>query len=198
MCLCFSVTCPIGPLDDPAAHNGLRLNGRLISQVATPQDHLKARLDLLAQEKEVTKALDALAETRRALPMVEITTDYTFTTTDPSSDDLNATKTVTLRDLFESRRQLIIYHFMFGPDDKEGCSSCTAVGDHVPTLDHLKSRDTSWVAVSRAPPQKLEAYRKKMGWTFPWVSGSAVHSLNLSNTIPRSPHTTPHSTTTST
>jgi len=134
--------------------------------VVSPAEYRSARLDLLTKEKEATRARDALAAERRKLPIVEVTKSYTFTGAGPDG----AKKTVSLSDLFEGRRQLIIYHFMFEPSSEVGCSSCTLTGDSFPPLEHLHSRSTTFVVVSRAPIEKLEAYKKRMGWTFPWVS----------------------------
>lgn len=121
---------------------------------------------LLQKEKEVTRARDALAAERRNLPIVEVTKPYTFTTRDGSGSE----QTVSLLDLFGPHRQLIIYHFMFSPDWDAGCSSCTFFADHIPSLAHLNHRSTAFVCVSRAPIAKIEAYKKRFGWTFPWVS----------------------------
>lgn len=107
------------------------------------------------------RAGDALAIERQSLPLVEVK-PYTFET---------ATGTVTLKDLFEGRKQLIIYHFMFGPEDFEGCTGCSFFADHVPAhLEHLHSRDTSFACVSRTSIAKIEDFKKRMGWTFPWYS----------------------------
>lgn len=85
-------------------------------------------------------------------------------------DSSGKAKEVTLEDLFDGRPQLIIYHFMFEPDAESGCPSCTLMGDHIPPLEHLQSHNTSFAAVSRAPLDKIEAYKKRLGFTFPWVS----------------------------
>ena len=116
---------------------------------------------LLAKEKGATKARDALAAERRLLPMVLIDKDYVFQ--GPNGD-------ATLLDLFEGRRQLILYHFMFGPTQEVGCDGCSMFVDQVGHLAHLHARDTSFVLVSRAPLPKLEAYERRMGWTIPWYS----------------------------
>lgn len=132
----------------------------------SPIEYRSARLDLLAKEKELTRARDALTAERQALPIVEVTKDYAFTAIGP-----NGEKTaVNLSDLFDGRPQLVIYHFMFAPDWEAGCPSCSLLGDSVPPLEHLHSRSTSFVAVSRAPIEKIEAYKKRQGWKFPWVS----------------------------
>jgi predicted dithiol-disulfide oxidoreductase (DUF899 family) len=114
-----------------------------------------------AREKEATHARDALAAERRRLPRVRIAKDYTFDGPDG---------TVSLPDLFEGRRQLLLYHFMFGPNQEAGCDGCSMVLDQIPHLAHLHARDTSFAAVSRAPLAKIEAYRQRMGWTVPWYS----------------------------
>jgi len=122
-----------------------------------------ARIELLAEEKAMTRARDALSTKRRQLPMVRIDKDYRF---DGSSG------TVGLLDLFEGRRQLIIQHFMFDPSWDEGCPSCTAGADENAEglRRHLAARDTTFAAVSRAPLAKLERYKAARGWTFPWYS----------------------------
>jgi len=119
---------------------------------------------LLAEEKDVTRARDALAAKRRRLPMVRIDKDYLF-------DGPHGT--ATLLDLFEGRRQLLLYHFMFGPNQDAGCDGCSMFVDHIGHLAHLRARDTSFALVSRAPFTKLEAYRQRMGWTVPWYSSFA-------------------------
>src|SRR5215218_163791 len=116
---------------------------------------------LLAQEKEATRARDALAAERRRLPMVRIDKDYAF--------DGPAGK-ATLLDLFEGRRQLLLYHFMFGPNQDAGCDGCSMFIDQVGHLAHLHARDTSFAIVSRAPIAKIEPYRERMGWKIPWYS----------------------------
>ena len=120
-----------------------------------------ARDALLAEEKAATRARDALAATRRRLPMVKIEKSYTFDGPDGKA---------TLLDLFEGRRQLLLYHFMFGPNQSAGCDGCSMFVDQVGHLAHLHARDTSFALVSRAPIAKIEAYRERMGWTIPWYS----------------------------
>ena len=120
-----------------------------------------AREKLLAKEKEATHARDALAAERRRLPRVRIDEPYTF--------DGPAGK-ASLLDLFDGRRQLILYHFMFGPNQDAGCAGCSMVLDQIAHTAHLNARDTSFAVVSRAPIAKIEAYRKRMGWKFPWYS----------------------------
>jgi predicted dithiol-disulfide oxidoreductase (DUF899 family) len=120
---------------------------------------------LLAQEKEATRARDALAATRRRQPMVRIDKEYVFEGPNGKAR---------LVDLFEGRRQLILYHFMFAPDVEgwptAGCSGCSMFVDQVGHLAHFHARETSFALVSRAPLANLEAYRKRMGWTIPWYS----------------------------
>lgn len=113
------------------------------------------------KEKELTRAHDALAAERRRLPRVRIDKEYVFE--GPGG-------TASLLDLFEGRRQLFVYHFMFGPTHDEGCTGCSLFADQVTDLAHLHARDTSLALVSRAPIEKLEAYRKRMGWELPWYS----------------------------
>lgn len=137
-----------------------------MTQVVEPSEYLKLRLELLEKEKAHTRQRDELTKLRQALPALEITKPYKFQSVDASGNQ----KEVTLEDLFDGRPQLIIYHFMFGPDSDAGCPSCTLMGDHIPPLEHLKSHNTSFAAVSRAPIDKIEAYKKRLGFTFPWVS----------------------------
>jgi predicted dithiol-disulfide oxidoreductase (DUF899 family) len=129
--------------------------------VVTAEEWQVARDALLAKEKEATRARDALAAERRRLPRVRIDKDYVF--------DGPAGK-ATLVDLFEGRGQLLLYHFMFGPNQEAGCDGCSMFVDQIGHLAHLHARDTSFALVSRAPIEKLQAYRKRMGWTTPWYS----------------------------
>ncbi len=131
---------------------------RIVSQ----SEWLEASRAQLAREKEFTRLREELAEERRALPWVKVEKDYVFEAPEGR---------VTLGDLFAGRGQLIVQHFMFGPDWNEGCPSCSFWSDNFNGIDvHLAHRDTSFVVVSRGPIDKLEAYRKRMGWTFRWVS----------------------------
>jgi predicted dithiol-disulfide oxidoreductase (DUF899 family) len=131
-------------------------------KVVTPHEWLSARKQLLQQEKEFTKTYDKLRAERLALPWVELTKNYVF-------DSVKGK--VILADLFDGRSQLIIQHFMFGPEWEEGCVGCSFGADHAQAaLVHLNNHDVSYVAVSRAPVEKIEAFKKRMGWTFPWVS----------------------------
>ncbi len=130
--------------------------------IVTPEEWLVARKTLLAREKEFTRLRDELSETRRKLPWVKVDQDYRFD--GPSGSE-------SLADLFEGRQQLIVYHFMYGPDWEEGCPSCSFWADNYNgTIEHLNHRDISLVVVSRAPLKELEAYRRRMGWSFKWVS----------------------------
>ena len=129
--------------------------------VVSPAEWQAARETLLVKEKEATRARDALAAERRRLPMVKIEKDYVFEGPDGQAR---------LPDLFEGRRQLILYHFMFGPSQDEGCDGCSMVVDNVGHLAHLHARDTSFVLVSRAPLAKIEPFKQRMGWTVPWYS----------------------------
>jgi predicted dithiol-disulfide oxidoreductase (DUF899 family) len=127
-----------------------------------PQAEWQAASDkLLAKEKELTRALDGLAAARRRLPMVRIEKDYVF-------DGPNGK--ARLRDLFQGRRQLLLYHFMFGPNQEAGCDGCSMFVDQIGHLAHLNARDTSFVLVSRAPIATIEAFRRRMGWSIPWYS----------------------------
>ena len=134
-----------------------------LPRIVTREEWIAARKELLAKEKELTRQRDALNTERRNLPMVEVTKDYVF-------DGPNGQ--VRLVDLFQSRSQLIIYHFMFDPAWEDGCPSCTAGTDELSPgfFDHLHSRDTSYAMVSRAPQAKLERWKAKKGWDVPWHS----------------------------
>ena len=131
-------------------------------KVVSEAEWVVARKELLKKEKEFTHQRDALSAERRKLPWVKIDKEYVF-------DGPNGKET--LADLFDGRSQLIVYHFMFGPDWKEGCPSCSFLCDHIDgTLAHLEHHDVTLLAISRAPLSKLEAYKKRMGWRFKWVS----------------------------
>ncbi len=132
------------------------------STIASREEWLIARRALLAREKEATRLRDALSTERRSLPMVRVDKAYTF-------DGPEGQKT--LRDLFGPHRQLVVYHFMFAPAWEEGCKSCSYVMDNVEgALMHIAAADTAFAAVSRAPLAKLEAFKARMGWRFPWLS----------------------------
>jgi predicted dithiol-disulfide oxidoreductase (DUF899 family) len=134
-----------------------------LPKIATRDEWLAARTELLAKEKDLTKQRDALNTERRNLPMVEIDKDYVFE--GPNGP-------VRLLDMFEGRAQLIIYHFMFDPEWEDGCPSCTAGTDEIAPgfLEHLRIRDTSYAMVSRAPLAKLERWKALKGWDLPWYS----------------------------
>src|SRR5437588_8354802 len=131
-------------------------------KVVSREEWLVARKKLLAKEKQLTRQRDAIAAERRQLPWVKVEKNYAF-------DSPSGKKT--LADLFDGRSQLIVYHFMFGPEWQEGCPSCSFNMDHTDgALVHLAQRDVSFAAVSRAPISKIEAFKTRMGWKFPWVS----------------------------
>jgi predicted dithiol-disulfide oxidoreductase (DUF899 family) len=128
----------------------------------TRNEWLTARLALLEEEKELTRRSDELAQRRQELPWVPIEKEYRFETDEGSAS---------LADLFRGRSQLLVYHFMFGPDYKAGCPSCSSIADGFNGIAvHLANHDVALSAVSRAPLAKLQAFKKRMGWTFPWAS----------------------------
>ena len=130
--------------------------------VAEMDQWLEARRELLQKEKEMTRMRDELSRMQRALPWVKVEKDYRFQGPDGE---------VSLSDLFEGKSQLIVYHFMFDPEWDEGCKSCSFCIDHLdPMSVHLEHRDVALALVSRAPLAKLEAFKKRMGWSLPWVS----------------------------
>jgi predicted dithiol-disulfide oxidoreductase (DUF899 family) len=131
----------------------------------TREEWLAARLELLKAEKELTRRSDALARQRQELPWVRIDKEYRFETDQGSAS---------LADLFRGRSQLLVYHFMFGPDYMAGCPSCSAIADGFNgSAVHLANHDVTLLAASRAPLAKLEAFKQRMGWTFPWASSHA-------------------------
>jgi predicted dithiol-disulfide oxidoreductase (DUF899 family) len=139
-------------------------------RVVSRSEWLKARQQLLAKEKEMTRLQDELSEERRSLPWVKVDKEYAF-------EGPNGVET--LADLFEGRSQLVIYHFMFGPDNDVGCPHCSLRADGFDGINiHLKHRDVTMIAVSRAPYERLAAYRKRMGWGFKWMS-SAKSDFNF-------------------
>ncbi|WP_321912277.1 thioredoxin family protein [Paraburkholderia sp. J11-2] len=134
-------------------------------KIVSEAEWLEARKALLAEERAFTHARDALVAKRQALPWVKVEKTYTFDTPQGAR---------TLAELFGSRSQLIIYHFMLGPEWEEGCPGCSFLSDHVDgMLPHLEHHDVTYVAVSRAPLAKIEAFKRRMGWRFPWVSSNA-------------------------
>jgi predicted dithiol-disulfide oxidoreductase (DUF899 family) len=136
----------------------MKLNREIVSEA----EWLVARKDLLTREKEFTRQRDALSAARRQLPMLKVDKEYVFNGPDGKE---------TLSDLFEERSQLIVYHFMLGPGWEEGCKSCSYLADHFDGANwHLPHRDVTFVAVSRAPFSEIQAYQKRMGWRFKWVS----------------------------
>jgi predicted dithiol-disulfide oxidoreductase (DUF899 family) len=131
-------------------------------KTGTRQEWLKARLDLLRAEKEYSQQGDALARRRQELPWVQIDKEYRFDTDEGGA---------ALKDLFQGRSQLLVYHFMFGPDWKAGCPSCSMIADAFNgSYTHLANHEVMLWAVSRAPLAKLQEYKRRMGWTFPWAS----------------------------
>jgi len=135
-------------------------------KTGTRKDWLAARLELLQAEKELTRRSDELAQRRRELPWVRIEKEYKLDT-----DEGRAS----LKDLFRGRSQLLVYHFMFGPDYQAGCPSCSAIADGFNGFAvHLANHDVMLWAVSRAPLAKLQAYKQRLGWTFPWASSAGT------------------------
>jgi predicted dithiol-disulfide oxidoreductase (DUF899 family) len=139
-------------------------------KIVSETEWLAARKQLLAEEKEFTRLRDSISAKRRELPWVRVETNYAFA--GPNGK-------VSLSDLFRGKSQLIVYHFMFGPDWTEGCPSCSYLGDHFGgCLVHLDARDVAFTAISRAPMPQIAAFKKRMGWGFQWVSSNA-NSFNL-------------------
>jgi predicted dithiol-disulfide oxidoreductase (DUF899 family) len=135
-------------------------------RIVSPDEWRKARKAFLAKEKEFTRARDRLSAERRALPWVKVDKAYVFDTPQGKK---------TLAELFDNRSQLIVYHFMLGPDWEEGCQSCSYLADHFDGATiHLDQRDVTFVAISRAPLAKIEVFKRRMGWQFPWVSSSGT------------------------
>jgi predicted dithiol-disulfide oxidoreductase (DUF899 family) len=154
-----------------------------LPQVVSPAEWEAARERLLVKEKEATRARDALAAERRRLPVVRIDNDYVLDGPHGKAS---------LLDLFDGRRQLIVYHFMFGPSANEGCDGCSMVVDNIGHLAHLHARDTSFALVSRAPSAKIEPFKERMGWTIPWYS-SFDSDFNVDFGVsPKSPRPTEH------
>jgi predicted dithiol-disulfide oxidoreductase (DUF899 family) len=143
----------------------------------TREEWLAARLELLEAEKELTRRGDELAQRRQELPWVRVDKAYRFET-----DEGNAS----LADLFGGRSQLLVYHFMFGPEYTAGCPSCSAIADGFDgSVVHLENHDVAFYVVSRAPLAKLQAYKQRMGWSFPWASSSESdfnHDFHVTHT----------------
>lgn len=134
------------------------------ARIGTRDEWLAARLELLAEEKELTRRSDALARRRRELPWVPLAKPYVFDTADGEK---------TLADLFAGRSQLFVYHFMFGPDWEAGCPGCSFWADNFDRgIIHLAQRDVTMLCASRAPLDRLDAYKRRMGWHFEWVSSA--------------------------
>ena len=146
-------------------------------RTGTREEWLVARLELLAAEKELTRRADELAQRRRELPWVRIDMEYRFETDEG---------TRTLAQLFDGRSQLLVYHFMFGPDYAAGCPSCSAIADGFDgSVVHLINHDVAFYAVSRAPLAQLQGYKRRMGWSFPWASsceGDFNYDFHVSRT----------------
>jgi predicted dithiol-disulfide oxidoreductase (DUF899 family) len=146
-------------------------------RVGTQEEWQEARDELLKEEKELTRRSDELARKRRELPWVPVEKEYSFETEDG---------TKSLADLFEGRSQLLIYHFMFGPPYEAGCTVCSSITDSIaPNVVHLAARDVTMLLVSRAPVERLQAYKKRMGWGIEWVSAGGSdfnRDLGFTNT----------------
>src|SRR5881628_699857 len=156
----MKTTIPDGPFTET---NQLRERRAMTKhKTGTREQWLAARLELLKAEKELTRRSDELARRRQELPWVRIDKQYRFDTDEGSAS---------LPDLFRGRSQLLVYHFMFGPDYTAGCPSCSAIADGFDgSVVHLANHDVTLAAVSRAPLAKLQAYKRRMGWSFPWAS----------------------------
>jgi predicted dithiol-disulfide oxidoreductase (DUF899 family) len=135
-------------------------------KIASPAEWLAARKELLAKEKELTHLRDSLAAQRREMPWLRIEKDYTFDT--PKGKQ-------SLSELFDGHSQLIVYHFMLGPESEAGCPSCSLLADSLnPLRVHVEQRDVNLILISRAPLAKIETFQKRMGWTLPWASSYAT------------------------
>jgi predicted dithiol-disulfide oxidoreductase (DUF899 family) len=143
-------------------------------KLGTREEWLVARKDLLEREKQLTRQSDELARQRQDLPWVPVEKDYEFETSEG---------TKTLSELFDGRSQLLVYHLMYGPDDNAACTGCSYTADSLAgSVPHLEHRDVKFVAVSRAPLETLNAYKRRMGWSFPWVSAGGT-DFNLDFTV---------------
>ncbi|MEX0771854.1 MAG: DUF899 family protein [Balneolales bacterium] len=135
-----------------------------LPEIVSREEWVQARKELLKEEKELTRRSDELAQKRRKLPWVHVDKEYIFETNEGEK---------TLKELFGGRSQLQVFHLMFGPDNAAACPGCSFMADHVEgAVAHLNHRDVTFLAVSRAPLEKLNAYKHRMGWSFPWVSSS--------------------------
>jgi predicted dithiol-disulfide oxidoreductase (DUF899 family) len=142
-----------------------------LPDVVSQEEWEAANKRILDKEKQMTRECDALAAERRRQPIMRVEKDYEF-------EGLNGK--ATLLDLFEGRRQLFVYNFMFGPNQDVGCDGCSMVVDQLADIRHLHARDTSFALVSRAPVEKLERFRKRMGWDVPWYSwGGGTYGVDL-------------------
>lgn len=156
------------------------MNATGFPPIVSRDEWQQARADLLVREKELTRLKDAVSAARRRLPMVLVDTPYVFDT---------EAGPLTLLDLFDGRRQLIVQHFMFGSDWDAGCPGCSMMADHIGPLSHLYAKDTSLVLVSRAPVGKLVAYKDRMGWDLPWVSsGRSAFNEDFQTTVDGEEH----------
>src|SRR5438874_11091529 len=136
-------------------------------RVGTQEEWQAAREELLGREKELTRMNDELAELRRELPWVPVEKEYEFATADG---------TKSLAELFDGRSQLLIYHFMFGPSYEAGCTVCSSIADTLnPNVPHLAARDTKLMLISRAPLDRIQAYKKRMGWDIDWASAGGTN-----------------------
>jgi predicted dithiol-disulfide oxidoreductase (DUF899 family) len=152
------------------ATGGHRVQPMMDHAVGTRKEWLRARKELLEREKELTRRSDELARQRQALPWVRVDKDYRFETSEG---------TKALAELFDGRSQLLVYHFMFGPTvegwPEAGCEGCSFTADSLNgSLAHLENHDVAFVAASRAPLERLNAYKRRMGWSFPWVSSEGT------------------------
>jgi len=157
-------------------------------RTATREEWLAARLELLEREKEHTRLGDQVARQRQELPWVRVDKPYRFDTEEGAPS---------LAELFDGRSQLLVYHFMFGPDWTEGCPSCSFLADHLDgPRAHLEHHDVTLACVSRAPVATIAAYKRRMGWEFPWVSslGSDFNSTSASRSPTSSDPTAPSTT----
>jgi predicted dithiol-disulfide oxidoreductase (DUF899 family) len=146
-------------------------------EVVSQDQWIEARRALLTEEKALTRARDSVANKRRQLPWVKVEKDYIFQGVDGA---------ITLGDLFDRRTQLLVYHFMFGPDWQEGCPGCSLLCDQVDgARQHFEHNDVSFAAVSRGPIEKLDAYRRRMGWGFRWVSSAGDFNVDYHVSFPK-------------